>query len=185
MKLTKNIIKFTFTTGIIFSLFSCQTNKRKEFLTITDHQDLPPIIESVPTIEYSGIGIKYECENMFLNNGAIIQDNSASGKFCIRLIEDSSTATIKVKLNAGTYECLVKEKATSKDHSAFYISIDGIQTRVYPKNPPSGNWELTTRVPVYFTLEEPRTLTVTLTPHSDYANGSTGMDLDYIQFVKR
>ena len=98
---------------------------------------------------------------------------------------DSSSATMKVKFPAGTYECLVKEKASDKNHSAFYISLDGIATRVYPRNPPSGKWELTTRVPVYFTLEESRTLTINITPHSDYEIGSTGMDLDYIQFVRR
>ncbi|MDO4507547.1 MAG: hypothetical protein Q4B64_11435 [Spirochaetales bacterium] len=186
MKLLKNAFKLTLAAGAVLALMSCQTpNKKKDFLIVTDHQVLPPVMETVPVIEYSGIGIKYECENMFLHNCAVLQENSASGKFCVRLIEDSSTATMKVKFPAGTYECLVKEKTSDKDHSAFYLSLDGISTRVYPKNPPSGEWELTTRVPVYFTLEEPRTITITITPHSDYEIGSTGMDLDYIQFVKR
>ncbi|MCQ2242525.1 hypothetical protein [Treponema sp.] len=185
MKLMKNTFKLALAAGTLLSLTSCMSNKKSDFLTITDHQDLPPMMESVPSIEYKGIGIKYECENMYLHNCAVLQDNGASGKFCIRLIEDSSTATMKIKFPEGTYECLVKEKASNKDHSAFYIYLDGIATRVYPSNPPSGQWELTTRVPVYFTLEEPRTLTVSLSPHSDYDTGSTGMDLDYIQFVRR
>lgn len=186
MKLMQNTLRLTLGIAALAVLVSCQSaNKKKDFLIITDHQELPPLMEEVPVIEYSGIGIKYECENMYLHNAAVLQDNTASGKFCIRLIEDSSSATMKVKFPEGTYECLVKEKASSKDHSAFYISIDNVSTRVYPKNPPSGQWELTTRVPVYFTLEEPRTLTFTLTPHSDYETGTTGMDLDYMQFVKR
>ena len=186
MKLLKNAFKVTLASGVLFALTSCQNqNRNKEFHIITDHQILPPVMETVPVIEYSGIGIKYECENMFLHNCAVLQDSVASGKFCVRLIEDSSSATMKVKFPAGTYECLVKEKASDKNHSAFYISLDGIATRVYPRNPPSGEWELTTRVPVYFTLEESRTLTINITPHSDYEIGSTGMDLDYIQFVRR
>ncbi|WP_407400902.1 hypothetical protein [Treponema sp.] len=185
MKILKAAINTAVISSLLLAFASCQTNKKKDFLIVTDQQVLPPVMETIPVVEYSGIGIKYECETMFLHNSAVLQDNSASGKFCIRLIEDSSSATMKVKFPAGTYECLIKEKASDKDHSAFYVYLDGISTRVYPNNPPSGEWELTTRVPVYFTLEEPRTITVAITPHSDYDTGSTGMDLDYIQFVKR
>ena len=146
---------------------------------------LSALLSEVPVVEYSGLGIKYECESMFLKKSVVIQDNEASGNFCIRVIDEASTATMKVKFPAGTYECLVSEKARDTDHSAFYVYLDGIPHRVYPTNPPSAKWELTTRIPIYFYLEEPRTVTVTIMPHSDLEKGSTGMDLDYIQFVKR
>lgn len=185
MKILKNTATVIAAAGLLFAFASCQSSKKNDFLIVTEQQALPPELTEIPVIEYSGIGIKYECETMYLHNAVVMQDNSASGKFCIRLIEDSSTATMKVKFPAGTYECLLKEKATKKNHSAFYLTLDGLTTRIYPSNPPSGEWELTTRVPVYFTIEEPRTISVTISPHSDFELGSVGMNLDYIQFVKR
>ena len=186
MKISFNAIKTILISATVISMVSCHsTSKKDNFLTITDQQVLPPLLSEVPVVEYSGLGIKYECESMFLKKSVVIQDNEASGNFCIRLIDEASTATMKVKFPAGTYECLVSEKARDTDHSAFYVYLDGIPHRVYPTNPPSAKWELTTRIPIYFYLEEPRTVTVTIMPHSDLEKGSTGMDLDYIQFVKR
>ena len=185
MKTIKNAAKSAFIAGFILFFAGCRTTKNEPFYTVKEHQSLPPVMTEVPVVEFSGLGIKYECESMYLRNSVVIQDNDASGKFCIRLIDDASTATMKVKLPAGTYECLFKEKAKDSDHSAFYVYLDGIAYRIYTSIPPTGDWELTTRVPVYFRLDEPRTVTVQLKPNSEQQLGSTGMNLDYIQFVKR
>lgn len=186
MKILRNTIKIVLSSMLALFMFSCQSSKKdNSFLTIADQQVLPPLLSQVPLIEYSGIGIRYECESMFLHNTVVLQDNSASKKFCIRIVDDSSSASLKVKFPAGTYEVLLNEKAQDSNHSAFYLYIDGVSHRVYPNNPPSGDWELTTRSPVYFTLEESRTVSFVIRPNSDKEQGSTGMNLDFIQFVKR
>ncbi|MBQ0038890.1 MAG: hypothetical protein KBS64_00490 [Treponema sp.] len=187
MKLMTNTLKITLLAGALFAFAACETTKKEKdtFLIVTDQQILPPVLTKVPVIEYSGIGIKYECESMYLKNCVVMQDNSASGRFSIRIVDDASSAQMKVKFPAGTYEVLLNEKAKDKNHCAFYLYLDGIASRVYPGTEPSGDWELTTRSPVYFKIDEPRTVTVTIMPNSDHAVGSTGMNLDYIQFVKR
>ncbi|MCH5294874.1 MAG: hypothetical protein J1F14_03105 [Treponema sp.] len=148
-------------------------------------EEPPARITTIPVIEYEDPGIKYEFENMLLHHFIVMQDNTASGRFAAKLLDESSTAQLKVKFPAGTYECLVSEKAHDTDHSAFYVYVDGIPYRVYPSNPPLGSWELTTRAPVYFTIDEPRTILVTVQANSEKRLGNTQMMLDFIQFVRR
>ncbi len=166
-------------------LFSCSTNKTSAFLEIEDTQELPPVLTELPVIEYQGYGIRYEAESMLLHHFLVVQDKDASGQFAVRLMDETATAKLKVKFPAGTYECLLKEKATDSDHSAFYVYIDNMPYRVYPSNPPLGTWELTTRAPIYFTIDEPRTILITIQANSEKVTGDTGMNIDYIQFVKR
>lgn len=154
-------------------------------MKIEDELPPPPLLTELPVIEYSGVGIKYECESMLLHNFSVFQDLEASGNFAVRLMNEASSARLKVHFPAGTYECLVKEKATDAEHSAFYLYIDSVPYRVYPSNPPLGTWELTTRTPVYFTIDEPRTILITIQANSEQRTGDVGMCLDYIQFVKR
>jgi len=65
------------------------------------------------------------------------------------------------------------------------VVIDENPYRMYPSNPPLGTFELTTRTPVYFTIDEPRTVLISIQAKAGNKNGDTGMLLDYIQFVKR
>lgn len=156
--------------------------------TIVPKEDIvekPVLLTELPVIEYAGAGIKYEFESMLLHNFVVFEDTTASGGFATKLEVESSTAQVKIRFPAGTYECLVAEKATDNAHSAFYVYLDDMPYRVYPSNPPLGFWELTTRVPIYFTIEETRSILITVKANSEKKLGNTGMSLDYIQFVKR
>lgn len=179
-----NFALFPLVLLLIFS--SCQSNKN-EFPDAADvTAPPPPVMTKVPLINYEGIGIKYEVENMYLEQFIVFPDPNASGLYAAKLLDESSRAQIKVHFEEpGTYECLINEKAYSKDSSAFYVYLENVPYRVYPNDPPTGFWELTKRSPVYFDIEEPRTILVTIQANSEKRLGSTGMDLDYIQFVKR
>ena len=145
----------------------------------------PMVLTELPVVEYTGAGIKYEIESMLLHHFLVMYDEKASGKYCARLTDEAAVASLKVRFPAGTYECLLSEKADDNDHSSFYVFLDGVPYRVYPSDPPLGTWELTTRVPVYFTIDEPRTILIEIKANSPSKLGETGMLLDYIQFVKR
>lgn len=166
------------------ALASCKSTK-----VTVDHQELatplPPLPTELPVINYKSPGIRHEFESMLLYRFQVFADREASGGFAARLLDDSSTAQVKISFPEGTYECLVSEKATDSAHAPFYVYLDKVPYRVYPSDPPLGSYELTTRVPIYFTLEEPRTILVTVQANSEHKLGSTGMSLDYIQFIKR
>lgn len=164
---------------------SCLSTKESDFIHIETPPEPPVLQTELPVIEFTGNGIKYECENMLLKNFLVLHDKEASGLFATRLLNEAATAQVKIKFPAGTYEGLLSEKAMDSKHSAFYVYIDNEPFRVYPSNPPLGSWELTTRAPVYFTIDEPRTILVTIQANSDTRLGHTGMSLDYIQFIKR
>ena len=167
-------------------VFSCASNKADSFpdgSSVTAPE--PLVLTAIPTVSYVGAGIKYEMESMFLHNFVVFPDETASGQYGARLLDESSTAQVRIKFPAGTYECLISEKAYDNDHAPFYVYLDNVPYRVYPSDPPLGSWELTTRVPVYFTIDEPRTILITIQANSEKKPGATGMSLDYIQFVKR
>lgn len=171
----------------ILAFISCSSTKN-EALNENIEEEIPPsppVLTELPVINYSGRGIRYEVESMLLHNFIVMYDPAASKKYCARLNDEAASASLKIKFPAGTYECMLCEKAPDGDHSAFYLSLDGISYRIYPSDPPLGSWELTSRVPVYFTIEEPRTILVEITANSKNRLGHTGMSLDYIQFVKR
>lgn len=127
---------------------------------------------------------KIELEAMKLTDMPIIEDAKASGGKAVRVEKDSSAATIQVQFPAGSYTALVNEKAPSSSQDAFYVFLDERPYRVYPSDPPIGDWELTKRVPITFTVSEPKTITITIQPHSPAKKGETGMALDYIVFMK-
>ena len=180
---TKNIFLFWTVLFLCASFFSCVSSKNTQSVQL--EYPVPPLLTELPVISYVDPGIKYEFEGMYLHNFLVMLDESASGNYCTRLLDESSTAQVKIRFPEGTYECLVSEKAYDTEHSAFYVYIDEMPYRVYPSNPPLGDWELTTRTPIYFTLDEPRTLLITVQANSQKKLGGTGMNLDYIQFVKR
>ncbi len=166
---------------------SCASNKNLSEENAEKEKPLPPppMLTEMPVIDFEGVGIKYEFESMLLYHFIVVQDITASGAYATKLLDESSTAEVKVRFPAGTYECLLTEKAYDNEHSAFYVFVDGIEHRVYPSNPPLGSWELTTRCPIYFTLDEPRTVHFLIQANSPKKLGNTQMLLDYIQFVKR
>ncbi len=177
-----------FTLFSVFFFASCATLKTDENYEVPEPRNIkapPAVLTELPVIDYQGAGIKYEIESMLLHNFLVLYDESASGQYCARLSDESSVAQLKVRFPAGTYECLINEKATDNDHAAFYVYLDGIPYRVYPSDPPLRSWELTTRVPIYFTIDEPRTILIQIQANSKNRLGETGMNLDYIQFVKR
>ncbi len=139
--------------------------------------------ETIPVYSIIGKGCKIEAEKMFFSGCHVLEDPSASGNRSIQFAEKESTASFTVKFPAGTYEGLAKEKAKDNAHSTVNIraqSSGGTENyKFYPSNPPLGIWELTTRSPIYFELEEENEITFTLN-----AGDSFGMELDYIQFVK-
>lgn len=167
-----------------FAFTSCHTTKEGEFIHIETPPEPPALQTELPIIEFTGNGIKYECENMLLKNFLVLYDKDASGLFATRLLNEAATAQVKIKFPAGTYAGLLNEKAMDSKHSAFYVYVDTEPFRVYPSNPPLGSWELTTRAPIYFTIDEPRTILITIQANSDTRLGHTGMSLDYIQFIK-
>ncbi len=187
MSLKKIIIQSSVLLSFAILCASCASNRvsKNSPAEYEAPVDPPPLLTELPVIEYSGRGIKYELESMLLYHFIIHSDKTASGGFAARLLDESSTAQLKIKFPAGTYECLLSEKATSSSSSAFYVYVDGIPYRVFPSDPPLGTWELTTRTPIYFTLDEPRTVLITIQANSEHKLGHTGMNLDYIQFVKR
>lgn len=175
-----------FLIAAAFVFFSCKTPGKTDTYPEPSVILEPPVPQTnLPVIEFSGLGIKYEFESMLLNRFLVIQDTDASGKFAARLMDETSWAKVRILFPSGTYECLAAEKSFNPDQAAFYIYIDEEAHRVYPSNPPLGKWELTTRSPIYFTLDAPKEVLVTVQANSKDRLGETGMDLDYIQFVKR
>lgn len=175
------IIKYS-TLFVGFLFCSCASNKNLE---IQPTVVIPPRLTKLPVIKYIEPGIKYECESMLLHNFLVLYDENASGQHCTRILDEAATAKLKVQFPAGTYEILISEKAFDSEHSAFYVYVDETPYRVYPSTPPLGDWELTTRTPIYFTIDEARTILITIQPNSTKKPGSTGMNLDYIQIIKR
>lgn len=158
----------------------------------TEQEPLPPAAEE-PAVEepaelgfrYADPGIKIECEHMQLEGCTVTEDPSASGGACVSLATKAASAECRVMLPPGDYECLAAEKAFDNRHATFHLYIDGKASRLYPSNPPLGIWELTTRTPVLLSVEEERTVTVTLKSDGPEKEGQTGMAIDYIQFVRQ
>lgn len=177
--------------ALIFFLFtgffaSCKSTEIS--FPDTDSVTLPPpsIMTKLPLIEYSGIGIKYEVESMLLYQYIVFADATASGQYGAKLLDESSTAHVQVYFaEPGTYECMLCQRSLTGKCEPFYVYLDNVPYRVYASDPPTGEWELTSRTPIYFTVEEPRTVLFTIQANSETRLGTTGVNLDYIQFVKR
>ena len=185
MSLRHGAVSVIFSALLFCALSSCASNKDAFPKTADATLPAPPVLTTLPVVTFKGAGIKYEFESMLLYHYVVFPDPDASGQYATRMMDEASSAQVKVQFQPGTYECLVSEKAYDNDHAPFYVYLDNVPYRVYPSDPPLGSWELTTRVPIYFTLEEPRSILVTVQANSEKKLGSYGMDLDYIQFVKR
>lgn len=176
--------------ALIFSFFGLFTSCKSTKHSFPDADSVtlppPPIMAKLPLIEYSGIGIKYEVESMLLYQFIVFADATASGQYGAKLLDESSTAQVQVYFaEPGTYECMLCQRVLNDQCEPFYVYLDNVPYRVYASDPPTGEWELTTRTPIYFTIEEPRKVLFTIQANSKTRLGSTGVNLDYIQFVKR
>lgn len=174
-----------FALAALLSLSSCVTSSEVGFVVIDNSNLSPATLTTTPVIDYTDPGIKYEIEAMYLHNFPVFEDSEASGGYAARLVDGSSRAQVSVRFPAGTYECLLMERASDSRHNAFYVFVDETPYRVYAGNPPEGAWELTVRAPVVFQLDTDATVLITIRANSDTTDGSTGMDLDCIQFIKR
>ncbi len=141
-------------------------------------------VEVLPEIIFKGRGVKVEAEQMLLTDCSVEKDFLASGAYGVLLGDNSSRAEFAITLPSGSYECLVSEKAFDTEESAFYVLLNDKPYRVYPSNPPLGSWELTIRTPIQIELEEETRLSVSLQTHNGSGEGETGMQVDYIQFVR-
>ncbi len=143
------------------------------------------VVTEIPVFKYKAPGLKIEAEAMKAENAAVVEDSDASKGKAVRIETKNAVVQAKVFLPAGDYECLVSEKAFKNANAVFFVGIDGTFYKMYPSNPPLGIWELTTRTPAYFTMESDGEILVTMQASAPSEAGSTGMTLDYIQFVRR
>lgn len=138
----------------------------------------PVIVTVLPVISFSGRGVKVEFEDMLLTNFSLFADSEASAGWGARLSARGSKAEFSITLPVGRYECLLSEKAPDAAHAVVSVSIGGDSYDTWPSDPPLGAWELTTRAPIYFDVAEEEDYLVSV------SSASSGMSLDYIQFVK-
>lgn len=153
----------------------------------TSLDKLPKKLTEAPKIDFTGDKLQIELENMYYDGFDVIVDDSASGLFALRLENDSSWAIAEVNFPAGTYEGLASVLATDMRHNRFNIYINKDSYLVYGSEPPIGKYELTTRAPASFTLDQPATVTVKIQQNdlnNPANNGHNGMTIDYITFKK-
>ena len=143
-----------------------------------DANGVPVIVTAMPTLRFSGRGVKVEFENMLLTSFTLLADAKASAGYAVGFTDASSRAEFSITLPVGRYECMLSEKASDAAHAAVSVSIGGNDYEIYPSDPPLGIWELTTRVPIYFDVTEEKPYSVSI------SSADAGMSLDYIQFVK-
>ena len=141
-------------------------------------------VTSIPQIEFAGSTMKIEIENMYTEDIAFKHSDEYSGTFAAVIKSAVSSAKAAVTLSAGSYEILAKEKAEDSLHAAFYIFVDNEPYRVSPSEPPLGTFEMTTRFPVTFTVDKPKTVLITVQANSPHHPGQTGMMIDYLQLRK-
>ncbi len=152
--------------------------KKKKKKQNRDSNGAPILLTVLPTISFSGRGVKVEFEDMLLTRLSLYADVEASSGYAAELSDNSAKAEFSIRLPVGRYECLLSEKAVDADRATVSVSIGEDNYDVYPSNPPLGIWELTTRVPIYIDVAEEKDFLVTI------SSAQAGMSLDYIQFVK-
>lgn len=153
----------------------------------TSLDKLPKKLTEAPKFDFTGDKLQIELENMYYDGFDVIVDESASGLFALRLENDASWAVAEVNFPAGTYEGVASVLATDSRHNRFNISINKDFYLVYGSEPPIGRYELTTRAPASFTLDQPATVTVKIQQNdlnNPANNGHNGMTIDYISFKK-
>ncbi len=138
----------------------------------------PILVTVLPTISFSGRGVKVEFEDMLLTRLSLFADAEASAGYATELSDSNAKAEFSIHLPVGRYECLLSEKAVDAARATVSVSIGEDNYDVYPSNPPLGIWELTTRIPIYIDVAEEKDFLVTI------SSAQAGMSLDYIQFVK-
>ncbi len=200
----KKIVVQVFLLSFAFAFFSCVSspktpstphseNAEEEKTDVKEENAVNPEsqkkesdskVTEIPHLNFLGGGIKIECEKMFLSGAEIVDFADASGQKAIRFSAETDSASAKVTFPAGRYEGLVSELAPDSEHSAFYVFVEEDAYRVYPSDPPLGFWELTTRVPIYFDLENETEILIKIQPNSKNQKGGFGMNLDFIQFAK-
>ena len=155
-----------------------------------DDKKLPPPpakLTEAPKYDFTGATLKIEAENMYYDGLDLIGDFNASGCYALKLKSDASWAIAEINFPAGSYEGLVNVLAPDSDHSRFVVYINKDTFLTYASEPPIGKYELTTRSPVSFTLDQPTTVTLKI-QQNDIRNpaisGHTGMNLDYVTFKK-
>ncbi|MBR1721796.1 MAG: hypothetical protein IJ727_04835 [Treponema sp.] len=148
---------------------------------------LPKRLTEAPKFDFNGEKLQIELENMYYDGYEVIADSSASGSFALRLENESSWAIAEINFPAGSYEGLVNVLAPDSNHSRFNVCINQDTYLVYGSEPPIGQYELTTRSVVSFTLDKATTVTLKI-QQNDAKNpenkGQNGMTLDYITFKK-
>lgn len=144
-----------------------------------------PVVKEIPNIKFTSNSTQIiEIEEMYTEDFSFEKDEECSGKFAGILKSSVSTAKALVTLPTGNYEILAKEKASDNDHAAFYLFVENEPYRLAPSDPPLGGWELTTRFPITFSIENERPVLLTIQANSPKKAGNTGMKLDYIQIRK-
>lgn len=156
-------------------------------LKSTSLDKLPKRLKEAPKFDFEGDKLQIELENMYYDGFDVIVDESASGSFALRLENDSSWAIAEVNFPAGSYEGLANVLATDMRHNRFNLYINKDSYLIYGSEPPVGKYELTTRAPASFTLDQPATVTVKIQQNdlnNPANNGHNGMTIDYISFKK-
>lgn len=155
------------------------TGRKKKKESKPRNSDGSPVAVTVmPMISFSGRGVKVEFEEMLLSGFSLFADSDASSGWAARLSTRSSKAEFSISFPVGRYECLLSEKASDAAHATVSVRIGEDSYDTYPSEPPLGTWELTTRAPIYFDIAEEKDYTISVSA------ASSGMSLDYIQFVK-
>lgn len=153
--------------------------KKKKKSERTRNSDGSPVaVRTLPSISFSGRGVKIEFEDMLLSEATVFADPEASAGWAAKFSMKSSKAEFSIALPPGRYECLLSEKASDAAHAAISVSIGESSFDTYPSDPPLSIWELTTRMPIYFDVAEEKPCLISI------SSDSSGMSLDYIQFVK-
>ncbi|MBQ8014113.1 MAG: hypothetical protein IJ257_06950 [Treponema sp.] len=147
----------------------------------------PAKITEAPKFDFTGEKLQIEAENMYYDGFDLVGDFNASQSYGLKLLNDSSWAIAEINFPAGSYEGLVNVLAPNSEHSRFTVYINKDTFLVYGSEPPIGKYELTTRSPVSFTLDQPTTITLKI-QQNDIRNpankGQNGMTIDYVSFKK-
>lgn len=152
---------------------------------------LPPApakLTEAPKIDFAGTSLQVELENMYYDGFELVGDANASKSYALKLLNDSSWAIAEVNFPAGTYEAVANVLAPSANSTRFNLYINKDTYLLYGSEPPIGKYELTTRAPASFTLDQPTTVTVKI-QQNDIRNpanaGQNGMTIDYLLFKKK
>lgn len=147
----------------------------------------PKRLTEAPKFDFTGNSLQIELENMYYDGFDLVNDKNASGAWALKLLNDSSWAIAEVNFPAGSYEAVANVLAPDSNHTRFTLYVNKDTYLIYGSEPPIGKYELTTRAPASFTLDQPTTVTVKI-QQNDIRNpanaGHNGMTIDYLSFKK-